>query len=167
MALQTEPLAPTFNQADFTCGKDPLDNYLKTQAKQDIKNRLATTFILPDGKNIIGYYSLSASSIPREFIPEEITRKLGRYPNFPVTLLGRLAVANKYKGQGLGKVLLIDALIRSFLVSKTVASFAVVVDPLDQDAVSFYERHEFIALENGKMFMSMKTIEQLVSEIDT
>ena len=41
---------------------------------------------------------------------EEIIKKLPlSYKDLPATLLGRLAVDNRYQGQGLGELLLIDA----------------------------------------------------------
>lgn len=77
-------------------------------------------------------------------------------------MLGKLAINQKYKGQGLGKLLLIGALIRSFEVSKVIGSMAVVIAPIDENAVKFYKKYGFILLpDSGKMFFSMKTIEQL------
>jgi len=84
------------------------------------------------------------------------------YKSLPVTLLGRLAVNEKSKGRGLGKLLLIDALKRSFEASKVIGSMAVIVDPKDENAVKFYDKFGFILLpDSKKMFLSMKTIEQL------
>lgn len=62
----------------------------------------------------------------------------------------------------MGKQILVDALKRSYELSKTIGSFAVVVDPLDQDAEDFYQKYGFIKLpDSGKMFLPMKTIRQL------
>ena len=73
-----------------------------------------------------------------------------------------MAINKKSKGQGLGKLLLIDALKRSFEVSKVIGSMAVIVDPIDENAISFYNKFGFISLpDSEKMFLSMKTIEQL------
>lgn len=165
MTLQTEPLAPPFKKAEFTCGKDVLDIYLKNQANQDKKNNIAQTFVLPDGENIHGFYTLSSISIRRESIPGYYLKKMGRYKEIPATLIGRLAVDLRYQGKGLGPILLVDALARCFLASLTVGSFAVVVDPLDEDAVRFYKKFGFIELDSGKMFLPMKTLEPMVQSI--
>ena len=86
----------------------------------------------------------------------------GAYDLLPVTLLGRLASDEKYKGAGLGKLLLVDALKRSCEVSRFIGSMAVVVDPIDKDAVPFYAKYGFVVLpDSKKMFLPMKTIEQL------
>jgi len=115
----TEPLANQHKKSEFSCGNILLDNYLQKQAKQDIKRRLSACFIYnEDDGTIKGYYTLSNAGIERAFIPEDISKKLPRaYHSLPVTLLGRLAIDEGYKGQGLGKLLLIDALKRSCEVS--------------------------------------------------
>ena len=59
-------------------------------------------------------------------------------------------------------MILIDAINRSFELSKTIGSFAVVVDPIDKDAERFYDKYGFIKLpDSGKMFLPMRTIRQL------
>ncbi|MEM6316374.1 MAG: GNAT family N-acetyltransferase [Bacteroidota bacterium] len=160
----TVPLDPKHKKSAFTCGNTYLDNYIQKQAKQDIKRKLSACFVMPNEENEIkGFYTLSNAGIPREVIPEDIKKKLPRaYESLPVTLLGRLAISEKNKGQGLGKLLLIDALKRSFQVSKVIGSMAVIVDPVDGNAVKFYDRFGFISLpDSEKMFLPMKTVEQL------
>jgi predicted GNAT family N-acyltransferase len=165
MSYITVPLHPTHKKKDFRCGAEMLDNYLHTQAKQDIKRKLAACFILCDtDNNVQGYYTLSSSSIPREQLPDNVIAKLPpAYYNLPVTLLGRLAVGNVYKGQGLGAALLFDALKRSYTAIAEIGSMAVVVEPIDEAAIRFYEKHGFALLPtSGKMVLSMDTISSLV-----
>ena len=85
------------------------------------------------------------------------------YQALPVTLLGRLAIDKKFSGQGLGGILLMDALKRSFqIASQSLGSIGVIVDPLDTEALAFYEKFGFIILpDSGKMFMPMADIAQL------
>lgn len=165
MSYSTEPLDSTHKKKDFSCGKDLLDNYLHTQAKQDVKKRLAACFILAtDDHQVQGYYTLSSASIKKDRLSEEIRKRLPpAYNDLPATLLGRLAVDTAYKGKGLGALLLIDALKRSYDASvNSVGSMAVIVDPIDAGAVRFYQKYGFIALpDSGKMFLPMETIAQL------
>ena len=49
-----------------------------------------------------------ASLITSRTLPEEIAKKTGKYGHVGVTLLGRMAVAEKYKGTGLGALTLPD-----------------------------------------------------------
>lgn len=160
----TVPLHSNHKKSVFNCGNIALDNYIQKQAKQDIKRKLSACFVLSnETHDIKGFYTLSNAGIPREVIPEDIRKKLPRaYASLPVTLLGRLAINEKNKKQGLGKLLLIDALKRSLNASKVIGSMAVIVDPIDENAVKFYDKYGFILLpDSKKMFLSMKTIEQL------
>jgi GNAT superfamily N-acetyltransferase len=164
MPFLTVPLSSSHKKEKFTCGKTLLDNYLHKQAKQDVKRKLAACFVLPDiGNEVRGYYTLSSASIERNLLPADIVKKLPpSYFDLPVILLGRLAVCENYQGQGLGEVLLIDALKRSYYASREVGAMAVIVDPLDKDAERFYKKYEFIGLpDSGKMFLPMQTIAQL------
>lgn len=125
---------------------------------------LTAVFVMAESGTIKGYYSLSSNSVKRELVPETILKKLPKsYHNLPATLLGRLAVDIQFKGQGLGRLLLIDALKRSYDNSKTSSgSMAVVVDPLDDEAIKFYRKFGFIELaDSKKMFMAMRTISKL------
>ena len=161
----TELLEAKHRKKEFLCGKDMLDKYFHEQANQDIKKKLSACFVKEDSETglVQGYYTLSNSSIPKDLIPIDIQKKLPpSYISIPVTLLGRLAVDTQFHGKGLGKLLLLDALYRSYDLSKQIGSFAVVVDPLDIEAEDFYSKYGFIKLpDSGKMFLPMKTIEQL------
>ncbi len=163
----SEPLHSKHKKALFSCGKSMLDNYLHKQANQDIKRKLSVCFVISEeNTNLIkGYYTLSNNSIPLKSIPDSVSKKLPKsYAAIPTILLGRLAVDNKFQGQGMGKLLLIDALKRSLQISISIGSFAVVVDPIDQAAEHFYHKYGFIQLpDSGKMFLPMKTISQLFS----
>ena len=166
MSYLTVPFEKTFKREDFNCEKPSLDAYIKTQVSQDIKKKLAVCFALLDKKeeSIIGYYTLSNGSIPYEDVPENLRKKYPRsYEFIPVTLLGRLAFDKSVKGQGFGGKLLIDALKRSLKVAETeLGSVAVIADPLDEEAVRYYQHYGFIQLPNsGKMFLDMNTIRKI------
>lgn len=162
MSYLTTALDNLHKKKNFSCGNALLDNYLKTQAKQDVKRKLSACFILEDEeKTVKGYYTLSSAAIQRELLPESVIRKLPpSYKDLPATLLGRLAVDGTFERQGLGKLLLLDALKRSYDTSiNSVGSMAVIVNPIDEDAVKFYDKYGFILLpDSGKMFISMETI---------
>jgi len=78
------------------------------------------------------------------------------------TLLGRLAIDKIYQGQGLGKILLIDAIKRCYEIAQEIGSFAVVVDPKDREAEKFVEKYDVIRLpDSKKMFIAIKTLQEL------
>jgi len=163
--IMIELLDKKHNRNDFDCGKELLNNYLKNQAGQDIKRKLSACFVLAEKEtnNIQGYYTLSNNSIPLSSLPEHIKKKLpNSYDSIPTTLVGRLAIDKNYQGKGFGKILLIDALKRSYEISKEIGSFAVVADPIDKEAELFYEKHDFIKLpDSEKMFIATKTLKEL------
>lgn len=164
MSIKIDLLNSSLNKKDFKCGKEMLDNYLHTQASQDVRRKLCVVFAMFEGTIIKGYYTLSNASIPAELIPESVKKMIPRsYQALPVTLLGRLAIDKKFSGQGLGGILLLDALKRSYqIASQSLGSIGVIVDPLDTEALAFYEKFGFIILpDSGKMFMPIADIAQL------
>lgn len=159
----TEPLSEKHDRKEFSCGEEVLDTYIRQYAKQDQKRRVAAVFVLPgEQKSIKGYYTLSSTQIPSEILPDQILKKLPNHPFQPATLLGRLAVGDSHQKQGIGEMLLIDALFRSYNLSEQIGSIAVVVDALNKKAASFYENYGFIKLSGGKrLFLPMRTIGKL------
>lgn len=165
-----EPLEKRHNRADFCCGNAELDNYFQRQINQDKKRNLAVPYVAVDKINtlVIGYYTLSMSGINLENLPQKTAKKLPKYPVVGVTLIGRLAVDRNYRGYGWGKILLMDALFKSLEVSQKTASFAVIVDAIDERAISFYQRFEFQHFPDNpqKLFRSMKNIAQTFARSD-
>jgi GNAT superfamily N-acetyltransferase len=157
-----EPLGSHHDRSPFSCGVSELDNYLQRQAGQDMKRNLAAVFVLTaDSASVAGYYTLSAHSILAAELPPERSKKLPHFP-LPVTLLGRMAVAQSLHGLGLGEFLLLHALERAWRGSRQVASWAVVVDA-KAGARDFYLKHDFMPLPNqpDRLFLPMKTIEKM------
>lgn len=162
---RVEALTKHHDRSGLFCGVEPLDRYLREQAGQDARRRVAAPFVLCEGKNdaIFGYYTLSALGVDVGAWPEDVARKLPRYPVLLATLLGRLAVDRRLRGKGTGEYLLMDGLLRALVVSREVASVAVVVDAKDDNAVAFCRRYGFIpfADEPKRLFLPMGTIERL------
>jgi GNAT superfamily N-acetyltransferase len=137
----------TLNRDTFSSGSDPLDHYFQHQVTQDIRRRVTACFVALTGKQIIaGYYTLAAASVPLNDLPSNIVKKLPRYPLVPAVRMGRLAVDQKFKGQGLGGALLADALSRAS--DSDIAAYALLVDAKDEEAAAFYRHHGFISLPN-------------------
>lgn len=165
MALLIETLNKAHDRESFSCGNEALDRYLKMQARQDMQRNLAQVFVLldEDQKTIKGYYSLSSGSLTLSELPNELQRKLPRYPKIPITLLGRLAVDSRFQGQKIGALLLIDALAKALRQSQEIASMAVVVDAIDESAVAFYQKFHFLSLPETPhtLFLEMAAIKKL------
>jgi predicted GNAT family N-acyltransferase len=148
----------------FECEEPSLTHYLKKQARQDERKKLAVCFVAANQQDeVIGYYTLSTQSLSRRVIPDEYSKLLPRNYHVPLILLGRLARHSDERGNGLGEILLLDALKRSLIISeRSLGAFAVVVDPINEHARAFYAQFEFIELlDSKKMFLPMKTIKKL------
>jgi GNAT superfamily N-acetyltransferase len=160
-----ELLASHHDKMAFSCGNEQLNQYLCSTATQDKKRNIAIPYVIydKDRQKIIGYYTLSMSGINLEQLPEEIIKKLPKYPIVGVNLIGRLAVDTDYQGSGWGKLIVMDAFQRSLKISKVTGSFAVIVDAIDDDAVRFYQRFDFKTLPDcpNRLFRTMKSISQI------
>lgn len=167
MSFVIEPLDAKAHVRDkFTNQHPSLQNYIRSIARQDIDRDLARCFVLvEDDKVIKGYYTLNNLSIPSSHWDDAFRKKYKlTYQAIPCTLIGRLAMDSSMQGKGYGKILLIDSLKRAYDVSKTIASFAVVVYSIDQDAREFYKKYEFHELiDTDRLFLPMKTIHSLMN----
>jgi predicted GNAT family N-acyltransferase len=165
-SITVEPLGRQHDRTAFHCGADALDRYLKQQARQDADKRVAAPFVAvnPPNTRVLGYYTLSASVVTLTDLPDELTRKLPRYPQLPVTLLGRLAVDQSARVQRLGEHLLLDALHRSLTHADEIAAMAVVVDAKDENAAAFYRHYGFIPLQAQprRLYVPMRVVAQLL-----
>jgi GNAT superfamily N-acetyltransferase len=157
-----EALRTEHDRRDFSCGKEALDQYFQRQITQDARRHLATPFVMvmPDGA-IAGFYTLSSTALRLADLPEDIAKRLPRYPLVPATLIGRLAIDRRYHGQGLRSFLFLDALYRCSC--SEVASFTVIVDALDDEARDFYVHYSFLPLPDSpyRLFRRMSDIEAL------
>ena len=108
-----------------------------------------------EAQGVIGFYSLGAFTLGLENLPEEIARKLPRYDAIPAALIGRLARDEKVRGQGIGELLLADAIRRILGACKTLAVFAIMVGAKDEAAVRFYEAFGFrvFPLQPNRLFL--------------
>lgn len=159
-SFQLALLDTTHDRTTFNSGSEPLDRYLREQVTQDVRRRVAACFVaLADGQRIAGYYTLASASLMLADLPASIGRKLPRYPTVPAVRMGRLAVDQAFKGQGLGGALLADALDRA--VRSEIAAYALMVDAKDEAAAAFYRHHGFIALPDSPftLFLPLATLE--------
>jgi len=163
-----EPLGKHHDRAEFTCGVESLDAYLKTQASQDMRRKANAIFVLVRGdapNKIVGYFTLCAYGVTPGIIPETAQKHIPRYPIVSATLLGRLAVSKDAQGKGLGSVLLAKALRKAYENASVVGSSMVVVDAIDDKAVRFYQAYGFIKLpESMRLILPMRSLAELKSE---
>jgi len=165
--FRIEPLSSLHERSSFASGVWALDQYLHRQAGQERRKDVAAVFVAtPDGVSVAGFYTLSAHAVKPEAFPSGMAKKMPYYDLLPTTLLGRLAVSNSYRGQGVGELLLYHALEIAESANVRVASTGVVVDAKDEGAKGFYLRYGFIELPLNPMrlFLPMKTIQAMIQK---
>jgi GNAT superfamily N-acetyltransferase len=155
------PLDSEFEKTDFDCNESRLNDYLKKYASQNQKKGYSLTFVAtePKSKKVVGYYSVSASSIEFANLPESMKKGLPKYPA-PVMLIGQLAVDKTSRGRGLGRVLLMHALSKAIRLSEEIAIFAVRVDAIDERSREFYLKYGFVPLQDSplSLLLPVRTI---------
>lgn len=165
--LKVEALAGHHDRDGFSCGVDSLDRYLRTQARQDVRRRANGVFVLVavDAlETVLGYYTLCATSLPQGDVPKAARKHVPRYPLVSTTLIGRLAVSHARQGEGLGSLLLADAVQRAYASAGTVGSSMLIVDALNERAAAFYEAFGFQPLpESLRLVLPMQSIEDLLA----
>lgn len=152
------------DRAAFCCGTPELDKYFLERASRDVREKISAVFVLlreDDQEKVLGYYTLSSLYVDAGDLPEDLRKRAGRYRQLGGTLIGRLAIDKSVRGTGLGGMLLFDALVRALKGTKTIMSFAVLVDGKDENAKAFYQKHGFIPLRDNRLFLPMKTIEKM------
>ncbi|MBV5299290.1 MAG: GNAT family N-acetyltransferase [Rhodoferax sp.] len=143
--FQLVRLQSSHDRTSFKSGSEALDQYFSQQVSQDIRRRVTACYVaLTPDQRIAGYYTLASAGLLLTELPANVAKKLPRYPSVPAVRMGRLAVAQDFKGQGLGGALLADALDRA--ICSDIAAYALVVDAKDDAAVAFYRHHGLIAL---------------------
>jgi len=163
--LRIEPISKSHLRKDFNCTRPSLNEYLQQFARQNDERNIAKTFVgVDDNNRVLGYYSLSATSIEFEELPEDLAKRLPCYP-IPGAVIGRLAVDSSVEGQGLGARLLIGALQRILAASDEMAIKVVLVDAFDESAKDFYLHFGFIELPGHdlKLFLPIETIVKAVN----
>ncbi len=163
-----EPLGKQHDRAGFSCGQTDLDSWFRLRAGQDEKCNVARVFVAvePD-LGVVGFYSLSTLSLVVENLPEELAHKLPRYGAIPAALIGRLARDQRVRGQGVGEILLADAIQRILQAGRSIAVFAIVVDAKDTRAVDFYKAFGFrpFPLQPRRLFLPTATAEAGVRQL--
>ncbi len=158
---KVDPLGKAHDRSSFSCGKPSLDKFIRELASQYERRDMGRTFVAtsPSEQVVLGYYTLAAGAVAFENLPAQVSHKLPKHV-IPVVHLGRLAVDQQARGQGLGKFLLMDALNRSQRISENAGIFAVEVYALDDDAREFYLKYGFTSLADDvyHLYLPMKMI---------
>lgn len=159
------------DRESFDCGEDELNEFIQQKAARYMDAWISTTRVLPasiplpNGKYpICAFYTITPISISKGTLPEPLQKKLPHYP-LPVFLIAQLAVHTECKGEGLGKITLVNALKYLWDISKLMRAYAVIVDCLKPEVEKFYTQYGFQVLCNvegrTRLFLPMGTVRML------
>lgn len=147
---------------NFSCGIFELDEFLKRYAKNNEKKWLGRTFVLVQNEKTIGYYTLSATHVFFEELPDSYTLGFPHYP-IPASRLCRLAVDESFQGKRMGEYLLMDSIRRVLMAASQMAIHMLIVDTKNEKAKNFYLRYGFIPLVKREMtlFLPISTLKEI------
>ena len=151
------PLAAEHELRNFESGVAPLDDWLKKRARANEAAGASRTYVVCEGRQVVGYYSLAAGSMLRETAMGTV--RCNMPDPVPVALLGRLTVDRRWQGKGLGLALLRDAVLRVVGAADTIGVRAMLVHAISDEARGFYEHWGFKASPVDPMTL-MITIEE-------
>ena len=138
-----EPLQEYHELSAFDCGEVALNDWLKQRARKNEILGASRTFVVCEGKQVLGFYALAAGSVTHDLVANKVKRNMPE--PIPVIVLGRLAIDKTWQGRGLGYSLLQDALLRCQAAAKHIGARALLVHALSEQAKQFYEYFGFRA----------------------
>jgi N-acetylglutamate synthase-like GNAT family acetyltransferase len=166
--LHIELLSRGHERESFSCGERDLDDYLKRTARQHNDKGISRTFVLVDSHapvKILGFFTLASCEVLAADLPPEYAKKYPR--KAPAAKLARLAVAMDQQRQGLGGLMMVDAMRRALAVAENIGIIGFFVDAKSQGAREYYEQYGFVALRDQSLalFLPLATLAAAVEEL--
>jgi predicted N-acetyltransferase YhbS len=137
------PLERKHDRGDFSSGEPELDRWLADHSLAAQASGSARVFVSTDGRRVVGYYALAAAQIAPEDADERTSKGQPRRRPLPAVLLARLAVDLAHQGQGLGRSLLQDAMLRSNEAAEELGIRLMLVHAKYEAASRWYKRFGF------------------------
>lgn len=161
-----EPLSELHDLKNFDCGVPSLNDWLKKRALKNQLQGASRCFVLcgENSQEVLSYYSLSAGAITHQAATNRLRRNI---PDpIPVLVLGRLAIHQRFQGEGFGCAMLRDAMIRSANVSAQTGISAILVHALSEEAKKFYLSRGFVQslIQPMTLMMTLKTVRDILAE---
>jgi len=145
--VRIERLGGNHRLEKFDCGVKELNDWLASHAVENQRRNLSRTYVLiDDADEVAGYYSLTMGEVRVADLPKRLGRGL---PDFDIgmVLLARLALEGRLQGRGLGRDLMVDAILHAGTAGENAAARFIAVDPIDESARSFYAAFGFRDIE--------------------
>jgi GNAT superfamily N-acetyltransferase len=162
--FRLETLLRRHPRKQFRSGVELVDDWLTTKALQNQEKHLSVTKVLLDGASaIVGYYTLATGQVDFGDLPPDLAKNLPRR-HLPVAVLAWLGISRTHQGQGLGRLLLAQALRDCHEAGKTFAFIAVILDCINDTAKSFYQKWNFAELPGHphRLFLSAELLKAMM-----
>ncbi len=158
------PLAADHELAGFESGEPSLDDWLKRRAFKNQVNGSSRTYVVCEGKTVIGYYCLAVGAIGHAEAPGAMKRN--RPDPVPVLMIGRLAIHQAHHQKGLGTALLNDAIRRAMQAAEIAGVTALLVHAISEPARRFYRSRGFIEspVEPMTLVLMLATVARALEE---
>lgn len=135
----------------FRCGVQQMDSWINRKGRKYHEKNRSKVFCAQQTGNstVLGLYELSLSfEDSSALVPEhrDLYKSAG---GFPAVYIGHLAVLRSCQCQGLGTLLLMNALQRSYYVSKHVSFYGVALRSLNDRTTQLYLRYGFVKREEA------------------
>lgn len=164
-ALQAPvPLADHHDVEAFASGTPTLDAWIRRKARANQASGASRTYVLCRSDRVVGFYALAAGSVSHDLSPRKLRQNM---PDpVPVIVLGRLAVDVREQGNGLGRALLRDAVLRIAAAAREVGVAAMLVHALNDRAKAFYVAAGFdpSPVDPMVLILRMKDINALIGD---
>ncbi|WNG31077.1 GNAT family N-acetyltransferase [Cystobacter fuscus] len=175
----TQPLAKSDSGSGFSCEHETLNRFFRESARQHQEKDISRTWVLrrsssddPALPPVLGFYTLSLTTLRRETLPSNIAKRLPNYP-VPAIIIARLARDSRVRGKGYGETLLDDAHLRALAINAQSGALCVIVDAKDASARDFYKKfgYEPLLSETNapewplRMYLPMKDIRAAYTEV--
>lgn len=160
-ALEIRRLSQRDLSADFSCGNEALDTFIRRFAKQQEKRQQSATSVALVGGSLAGFVTVLPGSIDGTSV-SQLVQGLPRQP-VPVLLLARMGTDQRFKHMRVGSRLLQDVVFPSARgLASSLGCIAVRVDA-KRASIAFYEKYDFVRLGEAEgdpapMFLPMTTL---------
>lgn len=137
LSVVFEVLQSHHDRQGFDCGHPALNEFLHKQARQNADRNVGVTHVAVENagdSEILAYYTLVTRALNRDMFP---AKKLPR-GDIGVVLLGRLAVDNRAKSQGIGRLCVANAMQQVTRAADEIGIYALVLDAIDERARNWY-----------------------------
>ena len=161
--LAPEPLDGEHDVSAFSCGKQVLDNWLKTRALSNQQRGFTAVMVVHEAGKVAGYYGLAPTAVVPSILPRSI--RTGQPPNpIPCLLLAQLAVDQAWSGKGIGTALVQHALLRCVEAARLIGGRALIVNAVDEEAALFWRRRGFIPSKDDPLVL-FRTIADIAASL--